>query len=53
MYAQHYFEGIALVMSSGSNILLILIRCLLTPEKALCQESGGIFPGNKLCLAFS
>jgi hypothetical protein len=36
-------KELQLIMSSGSNILLILIRCLLAPEKASCQESGGIF----------
>jgi hypothetical protein len=42
-----------LVMSPGSNILFILIRCSLAPEKASCQESGGMFPDNKLCLPFA
>jgi hypothetical protein len=41
-----------LVTNPGSNILLIPIRCLLTPEKASCQESGRIFLGKKLWSQF-
>jgi hypothetical protein len=53
MYAEYNFEELQLVMSSGSNILLILIRYLLVPEKAPCQESGGRFADKKPCLPFS
>jgi hypothetical protein len=46
-------KELQLVMSPGSNVLLILIRCSLAPEKALCQESGARFPDKKLCFPFS
>jgi hypothetical protein len=36
-------KELRLVMNPEYNILLILIRYLLTPEKASCQESGRIF----------
>jgi hypothetical protein len=41
------------VTNPGFNILLILIRCLLTPEKAPCHESGAIFLDNRLWRQFS
>jgi hypothetical protein len=45
-------KELQLVMSPGSNILLILIRYLLAPEKASCQESGGIFPDKNYAYHF-
>jgi hypothetical protein len=46
-------KELQLVMSSDSNILLILIQYLLAPEEASCQESGGIFPDKKTYLPYS
>jgi hypothetical protein len=46
-------KELQLVMSPSFNILLILIRLLLTPEKASCQESGRMFLDKKLWWYFS
>jgi hypothetical protein len=45
-------QKLQLVMSPGSNILLILIRCARAPEKVSSQELGRIFPHKKLCFLF-
>jgi transposase len=53
IYAEHNFKEIAIGDESWFQYSLILIRCSLAPEKASCQESGGIFPDNKLCFPFA